>query len=113
MGFYLNPDNDAFQESLASEIYVDKSGLIAETNTVVGTRQKFICISRPRRFGKSMAAEMLTAYYCRTCDSRALFENLKIAQDESFERHLNRYDVLFLNVQEFLSFAGSAENLVP
>ncbi len=112
MGFYLNPDNDAFQESLASEIYVDKSGLIAETNTVVGTRQKFICISRPRRFGKSMAAEMLTAYYCRTCDSRALFENLKIAQDESFERHLNRYDVLFLNVQEFLSFAGSAENLV-
>ena len=113
MGFYLNPSNEAFRESLASEIYVDKSGLIVETNAALGTRQKFICISRPRRFGKSMAAEMLAAYYCRTCDSMALFQNLKIGQNENFERHLNQYDVIFLNMQEFLSLAGNAENLVP
>ena len=82
MGSYLNPTNKGFRESLASEIYVDKSGLIAYTNQQIGTEQKFICVSRPRRFGKSMAAKMLTAYYCRTCDSQALFQNLKIAQDD-------------------------------
>lgn len=70
MGNYLNPDNIDFQEALNSEIYVDKSNLIALTNSVVRTQQKYVCVSRPRRFGKSMAANMLTAYYSRGCDSR-------------------------------------------
>ena len=65
MGSYLNPGSKGFQESLNSEIYVDKSGLIEKTNAVINTRQKFICVSRPRRFGKSMAADMLAAYYDR------------------------------------------------
>ena len=59
MGSYLNPGNKGFQESLNSEIYVDKTGLIEKTNEVLDTRQKFLCVSRPRRFGKSMAADML------------------------------------------------------
>ena len=63
MGSYLNPGSKGFQESLNSEIYVDKTGLIEKTNAVLNTRQKFICVSRPRRFGKSMAADMLAAYY--------------------------------------------------
>ena len=112
MGGYLNPPNDGFAESLASEIYVDKSEMIAYINKLLGTRQKFICISRPRRFGKSMAAEMLAAYYCCTCNSRELFQNLKIAQDSSYEKHLNQYDVLFLNVQQILSEAGDAAQAV-
>ena len=111
MGIYLNSGNDGFRESIHSEIYVDKTGLIAYTNALLGTRQKFLCISRPRRFGKTMAAEMLVAYYCCTCDSRELFQNLKIAQDESYEKHLNQYDVLFLNMQDFLSQAESAEHV--
>ena len=61
MGLYLNPGNDGFFESVSSEIYIDKTGLIRYTNRVFRTRQKFICVSRPRRFGKSMAAEMLAA----------------------------------------------------
>ena len=73
MGIYLNPGNDGFQESVRSEIYVDKTGLISCTNKYLGTKQKFICVSRPRRFGKSMALEMLAAYYGRGCDSRELF----------------------------------------
>lgn len=73
MGSYLNPGNKGFQESLNSEIYVDKTGLIENVNAVLNTRQKFICVSRPRRFGKSMAANMLTAYYSRGCDSRNCF----------------------------------------
>ena len=59
MGSYLNPGNKGFRESLNSEIYVDKTGLIEKTNAALNTRQKFLCVSRPRRFGKSMAADML------------------------------------------------------
>ena len=66
MGIYLNPTKIGFQDAVRSEIYVDKSELIAYTNRCIGTEQKFICVSRPRRFGKSMAAKMLSAYYCRT-----------------------------------------------
>ena len=73
MGIYLNPGNQAFAEALNSEIYVDKSGLIEYTNKVLGTKQKYVCVSRPRRFGKSMAADMLNAYYDRSCDSSEMF----------------------------------------
>ena len=78
MGSYLNPGSKGFQESLNSEIYVDKTGLIEKTNAVLNTRQKFICVSRPRRFGKSMAADMLAAYYDRSENSASLFSSLKI-----------------------------------
>ena len=72
MGIYLNPENVDFQKSLNSEIYIDKTELIAYTNKKLNTEQGYICVSRPRRFGKSMAANMLTAYYSRGCDSRRL-----------------------------------------
>ena len=78
---HLNPGNGLFQMSLNSEIYVDKSGLIAYTNHVLNTQQRFVCVSRPRRFGKSMAADMLAAYYGRGADSRGQFAGLAIAGD--------------------------------
>jgi hypothetical protein len=106
MGSYLNPDSVQFRKSLGSEIYVDKSGLLIKTNHVFGTHQNAICLSRPRRFGKSMAAEMLAAYYGRGEDAAALFDSLKISQDPSYREHLNRYDVIKVNMQEFLSFSG-------
>ena len=81
MGIYLNPENVDFQEVLNSKIYVDKSELIQYTNSVLRTTQKYICVSRPRRFGKSMAADMLVAYYSRGCNSKEQFENLKIAKN--------------------------------
>lgn len=102
MGYYLNPGNKGFWESLRSKIYVDKSGLISFTNELINTREKFVCVSRPRRFGKSMTLEMLAAYYSRGCDSRELFSGLKIENDPSFEEHLNHYDVIYLNMQHFL-----------
>lgn len=73
MGIYLNPKGIDFQEALNSEIYIDKSGLIEYTNKVLRTKQKYICVSRPRRFGKSMAAEMLLSYYSCGCDSKEIF----------------------------------------
>ena len=73
MGIYLNPGNDEYKKAVNSEIYVDKTGLIAFTNRILNTEQRNICVSRPRRFGKSMAANMLVAYYDKSCDSKELF----------------------------------------
>ena len=112
MGNYLNPDNSKFQEALNSDIYVDKTGLIRYTNSVLHTLQKNICVSRPRRFGKSMAANMLTAYYSKGCDSKELFSNLKIAKDTDFEKYLNKYDTIFLNMQDFLSRSNNIQELM-
>lgn len=112
MGIYLNPRNMQFKEAVNSEIYIDKSMLIAFTNKNARTLQKNICVSRPRRFGKSMAADMLVAYYSRGCDSRELFNDLKIAQHPSFEKHLNKYNVIHLNVQRFMNRADSIHDMI-
>lgn len=63
MGIYLNPGNTQFQETRNGQIYVDKSLLIEYTNKVIRTPSKNLCVSRPRRFGKSTDANMLVAYY--------------------------------------------------
>ena len=102
MGIYLNPGNKGFWESIRSKIYVDKTELILCTNERLNTEEKYICVSRPRRFGKSMALKMLAAYYSRGCDSADLFKGLKIESDAAFNEHLNKYDVIFLNMQQFL-----------
>lgn len=112
MGIYLNPGNDAFRLYLNDDIYIDKSGLIDFVNSKIDKSKRYICVSRPRRFGKSMAASMLAAYYCKNCDSEKMFCNLKIAEKESYRQHLNQYDVIFLNVQQFLRKAGNIEQLV-
>lgn len=112
MGIYLNPGNLLFKQAINSEIYVDKTGLISYTNKSLGTNQKLICISRPRRFGKSTTANMLAAYYDKTCDSSELFNGFKIAGASSYKTHINKYNVIFLNMQRFLSRAESADKLV-
>ena len=90
MGSYLNPGNFSFRGSLRSKIYVDKSELIVKTNDALCTEQKYICVSRPRRFGKSMAANMLAAYYSRGCDSKELFSKYAISSETTFDKHLNK-----------------------
>lgn len=105
MGIYLNPGNKGFWQSIRSEIYVDKTELIAQTNKCLNTRERFLCISRPRRFGKSMTLEMLAAYYSCGCDSRELFAGRKIEDCDTYQEHLNNYDVIYLNMQQFMSRA--------
>ena len=100
MGTYINLGNAGFQRVRNSE-YVDKSGLIAIVNSTLFTERSFSCVSRSRRFGKSIAAKMLCAYYDHSCDSRALFADLAIASDPSFEKHLNKYPVIFLDLTDF------------
>ncbi|MDR0929759.1 MAG: ATP-binding protein [Oscillospiraceae bacterium] len=109
---YLNPSSALFRESLASEIYIDKSELLAKTNKALGTRQKAICLSRPRRFGKSMAADMLAAYYGRGEDTSALFDGLKISEDPSYREHLNQHDVIQINMQDFLSHHRNIDDML-
>ncbi len=103
MGIYVNPNNVNFQEALNSSIYVDKSMLIAEINKLVKTRKKYVCVSRARRFGKSMAEDMLSAYFSKGCDSRTLFADLKIAKDSSFEKYLNKLNVIKFDLNAFYS----------
>ena len=112
MGSYLNPGNFSFCGSLRSKIYVDKSKLIARTNEAICTEQKYICVSRPRRFGKSMAANMLAAYYDRSESTEELFQNLAISEDKSYKENLNQYDVIKVNIQEFLSMSGTIEEML-
>ncbi len=102
MGVYLNPGNRPFWEATHSRIYVDKTGLLAWTNEFMNTTEKFICVSRPRRFGKSMTLEMLAAYYSRSCASEELFKGRRIESHKTFQKYLNQYDVIFLNMQQFL-----------
>ncbi len=103
MGNFLNPMAKSFAISRNAKIYVDKSSLISFTNGVLDTPQRFICVSRPRRFGKTMAAEMLAAYYTSGEDTDSLFDGLKIQQDESYRKHLNGYDVIKLDMQFFMT----------
>lgn len=105
MGLFLNPGNDAFKSSVNSRIYVDKTDLISFTNGILDTEEKYICVSRPRRFGKSMAADMLSAYYSRGCDSKELFAGLKIAGSPLYYDNINKYDVIHLDIQWFRSNA--------
>ena len=112
MGSYLNPGSKKFCESLNSLIYVDKSGLIEKTNAYISTKQKYLCLSRPRRFGKTMAADMLAAYYGSGEDTHALFTGLKIAEKPSYETHLNKYNVVQVNMQEFLSMTHSVDEML-
>lgn len=99
MGIYLNPGNEQFAVSVNSELYVDKTELIKYTNSRIGKDRPLICSSRPRRFGKTMAVTMLAAYYSKGCHSEKLFAGLKISQNEFFKIHLNKYNVIFLDIQ--------------
>ena len=99
---FINKGKTAFQRIRNGE-YVDKSGLIALVNKTLFTEVCFTCVSRCRRFGKSMAARMLCAYYDKSCNSRELFADLEIARDPSFEKHLNQYRVIYLDMTSFVS----------
>lgn len=112
MGIYVNPGNRAFKEAINSKIYIDKSELISYTNSVLNTKQKNICVSRPRRFGKSMAADMLVAYYSRGCDSAKLFSGKKVKKDESFHLHLNQHYVIRLDIQRFLEDENDLDTFI-
>ena len=109
MGVYLNPGNQAMAIDRRARIYVDKSGLVTHLNVrVYAGGDRYVCVSRPRRFGKTMAANMLCAYYQRGVDSHGLFDDLEAAEGPTYREHLNAYDVVYLDMRQLLGDAGSA-----
>ena len=102
MGTYLNPGNNEFERIMNSN-YIDKTGMIDIISKRINTMDNLICISRPRRFGKSYAARMLCAYYDHTCDSHSLFDDKEISRSEGYEKHINKYNVIYLDIASFVS----------
>ena len=99
MSLYLNKNNDKFKEYKSARIFIDKSNLITITNSNISKpSSKFMCVTRPRRFGKTMALSMLNAYYSKGCDSQSLFEKLNIAKDNSYLEHLNKHNVIWIDM---------------
>ena len=97
MAFYLNSDNSKFKKYMKSEIFIDKSMIIKECNKLFGSENSYMCVTRPRRFGKTMALSMLNAYYSKGCDSLPLFDKLNIAKDNSYLEHLNKHNVIWID----------------
>ena len=111
MGTYINKGNNAFRDIVTHE-YVDKTSLIPLINATLNSERRYSCVTRSRRFGKSMAAKMLCAYYDKSCDSRELFVGLKAEQDKSFDTYLNKYRVLYLDVTSFTARPELRVNIV-
>ncbi len=118
MGTYLNPGKAAFEEAVNSAIYIDKTEMISYLNSVVNTKQKYVSVSRPRRFGKSMAVDMLCAYYDREADSRALFEKCKLSATEPvikgqseilWDSLLGKFDVIYLAMTDFINSSRNVD----
>ncbi|MBQ8070587.1 MAG: AAA family ATPase [Bacteroidales bacterium] len=102
MGTFINTGNYSFSEC-RNGLYVDKSGMISFVNSKLFTKDKFLCVTRARRFGKSFAANMLCAYYDISCDSHNLFDDLEIAKDGSYTEHLNKYPTIYVDMTKFVS----------
>ena len=113
MGTYVNPDNESMQRAVNSKIYVDKTGLLKILNDAIGSEKCCFAVSRARRFGKSMAAGMIDAYYSLGSDSRELFSPYEIAKDPDFGKHLNKYNVLHFDVATFFNAAKKPEDIIP
>ena len=112
MGKYLNPGNALFDSIIHSEIYVDKTGIIEPLNRWINTEDRFVCVSRARRFGKTVAARTISAYYDKTCDSRTLFAPFEIAKKPSFEKYLNKFDVIAVDTQTFMQVSQDYRQFV-
>ncbi len=112
MGIYLNPGNVGFQKTLSADIYVDKSMLISELNKFIDKSNQYICVSRPRRFGKTIATNMLCAYYSKGCDSREIFDKLKISKADNYEKYLNKLNFISIDVAGEYQNAGDKDQML-
>ena len=112
MGIYLNPENENFRRTLAADIYVDKTMMIDVINRFIDKGNNYVCVSRPRRFGKTIAGNMLSAYYSKGCDSHELFDSLKISKVRDYEDKLNKYNVIKLDLNSEYQNTEDRDNLI-
>jgi hypothetical protein len=109
MGMFLNRGNEEFTRAVNSGLYVDKTDMIDFFNQVINTEQSYVCVSRPRRFGKSITANMIAAYFEKGCDSRSLFEGRKLSETENWDRNLNKYDVIRIDLADIRARRNTPE----
>jgi hypothetical protein len=109
MGMFLNRGNEEFETVVNSGLYVDKTDMINFFNQVINTEQRYVCVSRPRRFGKSITANMIAAYFEKGCDSKSLFEGRKLSETENWDKNLNKYDVIRIDMADMLSSVGNPD----
>ena len=114
MSDILNPGNELFRRTVQTKpprFYVDKTDFIAQMNNIICSNEQYICFMRPRRFGKTITAQMLSAYYSKGCDSKELFDRFKISADSAYIEHLNKYNVIYIDMnfilQKYESFASN------
>ena len=112
MGIYVNPGNDNLKVALNSEIHIDKSLILKNFCKMLNTNQRFICVSRPRRFGKTTVRDLMAAFFSKGCDSLSLFENLKIAKEDCFKENLNRFNTITVDLGAFYSLAENKSEVV-
>ena len=112
MGIYVNPGNRQMQIALNDEIYVDKSMIFTVLNKKFDTNGRFMCVSRPRRFGKTMVGNLISAFYSRGADSRAIFEKLLIAKENGWDERLNKFNVIQIDLGSFFSRYHETGNVI-
>ncbi|MBQ6408926.1 MAG: AAA family ATPase [Butyrivibrio sp.] len=112
MGLYFNPGNENFAEISKMEWYVDKTKMLTITNSMIGTAEKYICMSRPRRFGKTVTGNMLAAYYSKGCDSAELFSGLNISTLSGYRDFLNKYNVIYIDMNSEYQNTKDKEKLI-
>ncbi len=112
MGIYLNPGNDNFRSMLKAPIYVDKTMMLKTINDFIDRDNKYICVSRPRRFGKTIAQNMIASYYSKGCDSHDLFQKLKISKAEGYEEKLNKYNVIKIDLNSEYQNSRNKDKLI-
>ena len=112
MGIFLNRGIEEFESVVNSKIYVDKTDMIDFFNDVIETEQRYVCVSRPRRFGKSVTANMIAAYFEKDSDSRSLFEGRKLSNSSGWDRNLNKYDVIRIDMAEIMSDCQSGKEAI-
>ena len=106
MGTYVNPSLEKLSKAKKKRYYVDKSMIISKLNEIIDSNDAYICVSRPRRFGKTMAANMIAAYYTKGCDSHEIFSDLEISKDPSFDEYINKYTVIKIDMNGIVSRKG-------
>lgn len=106
MGAFINPGYEVFEMSRNFECFVDKSLLLCELNKLVNGMKRFVCVSRPRRFGKTIMAQMISTYYSRGCDSRSVFEGLEFGKTENFDQYLNKFNIVKIDCNNFSSYVN-------
>ena len=114
MSIYLNTNKPLinYMNLYRSKYFVDKSSMIEKLNEVIETSDKYICITRPRRFGKSSVIDMLGSYYSIAVDSKDVFDNLKISSFPSYTEHLNKYNVINISFNDLSERGNTYEDYI-